>query len=475
MRARNYLFGGAGMMRRVMRPFIVLALLFGLMTGLELSAVLATEFLAAEEEELGRLLNEERVERGLPELRVADALRTIARRHSQRMMMEGTIFHSQTFREEVEAVFPDWASIGENVGVSPDVPSVHQAYMDSPGHRANILNEKWRWMGIGMVAGDGRMFSTQNFLQLQAGAPEPQEAQPETPLPGTRLAGENRYETGFAIADWAFDDGEAGGAVVADGTDFHGALAGAALAGEFGGPVLLANPDGNTPGLDGTLDRLLTDDGEVVAVGINGVRGRSMQLDGSFEQVAADVARALSTTPTEVFVTTVANYPDALAASAVSAVAGIPVLYTDTDELSGPTREVIEELAPDTVHVLGGPVAVSDDVADELRDLGPRVRRIAGNDRYATAVAVAEFGLDRGLDLDEVIIATGRNFPDALAAGAAAAPRRAPIVLTEQNSVPQPTADFLARNGDRIQEIVVTGGPVAISEATQRALDSARR
>lgn len=464
--------GGRGMIRRVSRPFIVVGLVFLLLAGLELSSALATEFLAAEEVELGRLLNEERVQRGLPELQTADALRTIARRHSQRMMAEGTIFHSSTFALEIEAVFPDWASVGENVGVSPDVPSVHRAYMDSPGHRANILNENWGFMGIGMVTGDNRMFSTQNFLERRDSVIAPLIALVESPLPGIRLAGDDRYLTAVAIADFAFDDNSAGGAVVADGTDFHGALAGAALAGQLGGPVLLAPPAGGGEALDDALDRLLSDGAEVVAVGVGGTSSRSAAIGGSFSEQAADIARRLDPTPTEVFVTTVANYPDALAASAVATVAGIPVLYTDPRSLSRATADVIEELGVTDIHVLGGPVAVSAGVVAQLSSFGS-VSRIAGDNRFSTATALADFGRRRGLEMTNVIVATGRNFPDALAAGAVAGRLGAPILLTERDNVPVETANWLRANSASISEIYVMGGTAAVSENTQRALSAA--
>lgn len=468
----SHVIGGRGMVRRVMRPFIVVGLIFLLLAGLELSSALATEFLAAEEEELGRLLNAERAERGLPQLEVSDAIRTIARRHSQRMMAEGTIFHSTTYREEIEAVFPDWSAVGENVGVSPDVPSVHQAYMDSPGHRANILDDRWGWMGIGMVTGGGRMFNTQNFLDQFEGAAEPVRAQPESPLGGVRLAGADRYTTAVAIADFAFEDGSAGGAIVADGTDFHGALAGAALAGQLGGPVLLSPPFGGNQDLDDALDLLLSEGAEVVAVGVRGSRSRSPQIDGSYAEQAASIARRLDPVPTEAFVTTVANYPDALAASAVATIAGIPVLFTDPAALSPATADVIEQLGITQIHVLGGSVAVSDNVVAELSALGS-VSRIAGENRFSTAVAVADFGRQRGLEVSNVIVATGRNFPDALAAGAVAGRLGAPILLTERDGVPAETQAWLRANAESIAEIYVTGGEAAVSEATQRALSAA--
>ena len=74
-------------------------------------------------------------------------------------------------------------------------------------------------------------------------------------------------------------------------------------------------------------------------------------------------------------------------------------------------------LDPTTIYVLGGPNAILDSVVTGLQAYAPTVTRLAGPDRYATAVAISSlfFG---AAEYDDLFVATGRNFPDALAAGA---------------------------------------------------------
>lgn len=473
MRARG-LWLSHGMLYRITRPFIVVAMLAGLLFAGALSSAIATEFLSDEEAQLTRLLNEERLARGLPALGPNDGLRTIARRHSQRMMVEGTIFHSTTLRQEVEAIFPNWASIGENVGVSPGVSSVHSAFMNSPGHRANILDPDWGYLGIGMVSGGSRMFSTQNFLQLQAGATRP--------LPtATRVAGGDRFATAAALADYAFLAASADGAVVADGADFHGALAGAANAGQLAGPVLLTSQGTLVEPARLAIDRVVESGGQLIAVGVGAISGGSRTAASTtisatdFAQAAADLARALPNRPSHAFVATVANYPDALAASAVAAVNGWPVLYTDAGRLSSATSAVIRELGIGNIHIVGGQNSVSSTVESQLRSLGTNVDRLSGPERYSTATAVAAFGLRNGLRVEQILIATGRNFPDALAAGSAAGVLKAPVLLVDAGSVPAPTADFLRQHGGNIDQLIVVGGPNTVSDGVLSQLPTLTR
>lgn len=96
----------------------------------------------------------------------------------------------------------------------------------------------------------------------------------------------------------------------------------------------------------------------------------------------------------------------------------------------------------------------------------PGLARVAGADRFETAAANADAAFPDGADT--VFVATGRNFPDALAAGPVAARENAPIVLVEQGSVPTATADVLRRLGPT--KIVVVGGPEAVGSDVLAAL-----
>jgi putative cell wall-binding protein len=92
-----------------------------------------------------------------------------------------------------------------------------------------------------------------------------------------------------------------------------------------------------------------------------------------------------------------------------------------------------------TVYILGGETAVSPSIEAGLRAAGYHVVRYKGNDRFGTALAVASaFG-----STSHVIVATGRNFPDALAAGPLGAVENAPIVLSDDNTFDAATAAFV--------------------------------
>ena len=104
--------------------------------------------------------NAERASRGLRTYTVASDLAAVARRHAQRMASKGTLYHNPSLGSEVSG----WQVVGENVGMGGDVASVHQAFMNSPEHRANILARDFTEIGVGTVRdADGVLWVTQVF------------------------------------------------------------------------------------------------------------------------------------------------------------------------------------------------------------------------------------------------------------------------------------------------------------------------
>ncbi|MFD0639399.1 cell wall-binding repeat-containing protein [Catenulispora yoronensis] len=150
------------------------------------------------------------------------------------------------------------------------------------------------------------------------------------------------------------------------------------------------------------------------------------------------------------------QFADALGGSALAAKVGGPLLLTPTAGLAPTVQAEIQRvLGPGdgtkTVYVLGGEKALSPAVADALTKLHYVVQRVAGADRYSTAVKIAQTvtgGADKAPDY--ILVATGQNFPDALSAGAAAGSinarggKTAVVLLTNDKLMPQPTADYLA-------------------------------
>ena len=98
------------------------------------------------------------------------------------------------------------------------------------------------------------------------------------------------------------------------------------------------------------------------------------------------------------------------------------------------------------------------------------VKRLAGNDRFATAVAVAKFGVGRGMTWNGVGITTGANFPDALAAGPVLGSRDAVMLLTDANSVPASTRNALTANRSKISRVTFFGGDAAVPPGVRRSV-----
>jgi putative cell wall-binding protein len=168
------------------------------------------------------------------------------------------------------------------------------------------------------------------------------------------------------------------------------------------------------------------------------------------------------------YVATGANFPDALAAGPAAAAAEAPLLLVTRDTIPSATAAELTRLRPGRIVVLGGSGVVSNGVAAALRGFttGSRVDRIAGSDRYQTAAAVsrAHFAPGRAV----VYVATGQNFPDALAGGAAAGKDGGPLLLVKGNEVPRATADELRRLAPK--SVVILGSTGVVSNGVAATL-----
>lgn len=108
-------------------------------------------------------INAERTSRGLSRLVVKSDLRSVARNHSADMAAEGDIWHNPNLSSQVGG---SWTILGENVGMGGSVNGLHDAFMDSPGHRANVLHQSYNQVGVGVkLDGDGTIFVTEVFAK----------------------------------------------------------------------------------------------------------------------------------------------------------------------------------------------------------------------------------------------------------------------------------------------------------------------
>ena len=170
-----------------------------------------------------------------------------------------------------------------------------------------------------------------------------------------------------------------------------------------------------------------------------------------------------------VTVATGASFGDALAGAPAAAAGDGPLLLVPSEELPNETRAEIERLGPERIRVLGGTQAVARRVAAELAELtADPIERIAGATRYETAAAVSRAAFHS--DVEKVFLATGTSFADALTGGAAAARNGAPLLLVpgDQAGVPNAVLDEIERL--RPQNVILLGGPAAISTAMESSL-----
>jgi putative cell wall-binding protein len=166
------------------------------------------------------------------------------------------------------------------------------------------------------------------------------------------------------------------------------------------------------------------------------------------------------------------NYPDALSAGPAAAKQGGTMLLTRPAALPTIVANELVRLHPATVVVVGGPAAVSEKVVAAARALpfAPHVVRIAGSNRYATSRAVVQYAF--GTSVPNLFLATGRGFPDALAAGSAAAGQGVPVLLTDGslNRADAATAAELRLLGT--SHVSVVGGTAVVRPGVASSLGS---
>lgn len=163
--------------------------------------------------------------------------------------------------------------------------------------------------------------------------------------------------------------------------------------------------------------------------------------------------------------------PDALAGVPLAAHDHGPLLLTDPKALDSATRAEIDRVlgGPQThkpIYILGGASAVSPAIEGELRTAGYTVTRYGGTSRFDTALKIAaSFGTTQ-----HVIVATGRDFPDALAAGPLGAAEGAPIVLSDNTSLDPATKAFVSQHafidpvgGQALQAVLMNTGGKAVN------------
>ena len=219
--------------------------------------------------------------------------------------------------------------------------------------------------------------------------------------------------------------------------------------------VLLAAAAAVVASLPGTLPAAAQASSEAVP-GVKRLAGADRYA------TAAAIVRDSFTGPVwQVVIVSGEDYADALVGGPAADKREQPILPVGKDSIPESIRQELARLQPGSIQIIGGSAAVSDSVKAQLEDYTEGiVVRWAGADRYATAAEIARVAFSG--PLPQVLIATGRDFPDALAAGAVGARTDSPVLLVEPDRIPAQTAQVL--KGYKPKDIAVLGGPEVISD-----------
>lgn len=146
---------GAGTNRaRALR--LAIATLMVLLMGTTL-----TSCRSSEQARVAELVNQTRAQYGRSALRDNLQLDEKAQAWAEHLARNNTLAHSNL----PSGISYQWRSLAENVGYGGSIEQVHQAYLNSAGHRANILDPRWNYMGTGVAWRGSRVFTVQVFMQ----------------------------------------------------------------------------------------------------------------------------------------------------------------------------------------------------------------------------------------------------------------------------------------------------------------------
>ena len=294
-----------------------------------------------------------------------------------------------------------------------------------------------------------------------------------------RISGDDRYATAAAISAANFAPGVPV-VYVATGVNYPDALAGAPVAGMKDAPLLLVPGDYIPSVVSAELSRLKP--GKVVILGGDDVvsarvagslkkytAGTVTRLSGVDRYATAAAISAANFAPgvPAVYIATGENFPDALSGAPVAGMKNSPLLLVPGDSIPAEVAAELTRLNPGKVVILGGDDVVSASVATALKGFtSGTVDRLFGADRYATSAAISAANYPAGVPV--VYVATGENFPDALAGAPVAGMKDAPLLLVSHDALSAEVRAELTRLHPA--KVVILGGDDVVSAAVAAEL-----
>jgi len=286
-----------------------------------------------------------------------------------------------------------------------------------------------------------------------------------------RIAGQDRFDTAVKISQQSYPD-TAPVVYIANGMMYPDALAAGPAAAHEGGPLLLVSPNSMPDHVAAEIARL--DPAKIVVVGgipsvdnyvfgqLQGLADEVVRLNGAdrFETSRLVAEHAFGEAGASMaYIATGGKFPDALAAGGAAGAKDAPVILVDGGafDLDAATSALLVDLGVTDSRVLGDLNSVSEGVFEDIDGVTTAVR-LGGTDRFETARAI---NADAFESAERAFLATGLNFPDALAGSAWAGADSAPLFTVRTECVPQGVLDDLEALG--VTQVILLGGTPSLS------------
>ena len=285
-----------------------------------------------------------------------------------------------------------------------------------------------------------------------------------------RLAGDDRYETAIKISKDNFKSADT--VVLASGTNSADALAASSLATSKSAPILLTKRNEIGKNVFDEIKRLNANN--VIVVGgkvsisekvVSDLKDKNITVkrlagDNRYE-TSYEIAKELlkSNKAKEAIIVNGFKNVDALSVSSLATKENLPILLNDGNRLSKDIKNIVEDSNIKKMYIIGGRTSLPRRIEDNIKALDIEYERLAGEDRYETSSKIAKYAYENS---DKVILASGENSIDALAAGVLTKMEKAPMLLVQKRRIPKSISNRLEES--KAKKFLLIGGEKTISD-----------
>lgn len=216
----------------------------------------------------------------------------------------------------------------------------------------------------------------------------------------------------------------------------------------------------------------------VVPAGVSSANVESVTRVAGKDRIATsiEISKAMFNESENVVLASGFNFADALSAGQLAAALNAPLILSDKN-MDSRVKDEIANLKPKNMYIVGGENALGSNIEESVKSTvnDINIERLKGNNRYETSVKVME-KTKEFVDAEYLLIASGKNFPDALSATSFMADHKALMVLSDGNSYPKSDLKEIAIGGvNQLPLNGFTGERIAGNDRYQTALAIARR